>query len=439
LSSVLEICKLVDGSPLGIELAAVWLRSLTPADLVQEIKKSMDGLETPSRNIVERHQSLRAVFDYSWKLLKPKEQTALAMLTVFVGGFTREAAAPVTDATIPILTSLVDKSLLKIAPDGRYERHALLYEFAHEKLLAQPALQQEMQQKHLTYFVTLAEEIAPKLTGSEQAFWLERVQSELDNLRAALAFAVKDKQTEAGLRLALALSEFWLLRNYREGYQRTVEALALPKTDADMLLRIKTLNSAGWLATLVERYEEAKTHYEEALSLAQQRSDNNGVAGAFLGLGQLARFQGDLPAAQGFLEKSLALYRNLDDKRRLARASAALGVVFVYQGKLLEAKPFFEEALRVHQAVGDPRLISVALGNSGALSEQLGEFATAKEYYQQSLALAKTINDKSAEATALHNLAGCLRKLQEDPAIARTYYARAFELFLGLDAKYGAL
>jgi hypothetical protein len=158
--------------PLGIELAAVWLRSLTPPDLLREIQKSMDGLGTPSHNIVGRHQSLRAVFEHSWKLLKPKEQTTLAMLTVFVGGFSREAAARVTDATIPLLTSLVDKSLLKVNADGRYERHALLYQFAHEKLLADPALHQAMQLNHLAYCATLGEEIAPKLIGSEQALWL---------------------------------------------------------------------------------------------------------------------------------------------------------------------------------------------------------------------------------------------------------------------------
>jgi hypothetical protein len=137
--------------------------------------------------------------------------------------------------------------------DPARDGHALLYQFAYEKLLAQPALHQEMQQKHLTYFLALAEDIAPKLVGSEQAVWLERVQVELNNFRATLAFVAKEKQTQAGLRLALALSRFWGTRNDREGYQHLAEVLALPTPDADVLLNIKTLRSAGGLASSIER------------------------------------------------------------------------------------------------------------------------------------------------------------------------------------------
>ena len=152
LAAVLDICKLVEGSPLGIELAAVWLRSLTPADLVREIKKSMDGLETPSHNIVGRHQSLRAVFEHSWRLLKPKEQTTLAKLTVFLDGFSREAAGQVCDATIPLLTSLVDKSLLRLNPEGRYDFHPLLHQYAKEKLAQKSDEEKETRATMLTTF-----------------------------------------------------------------------------------------------------------------------------------------------------------------------------------------------------------------------------------------------------------------------------------------------
>jgi predicted ATPase len=439
LPAILQICQLVEGSPLGIELAAVWLRSLTPTDIVREISNNMDVLETSSRNIVGRHQSLRAVFEHSWNLLKPKEQTTLAMLTVFVGGFTREAAALVTDATIPTLTSLVDKSLVKLTPEGRYERHAVLYQFAHEKLLTDVALHQDVQRKHLTYFLTLAEDIAPKLVGAEQTLWLERVQSELDNFRAALAFAVEAEKTESGLRLALALSEFWLLRNFHEGYSQLTEVLSLPIAEAEIPLKIKALNSVGKFASSIERYEEATKHHGEALTLAQKQSDNNGIAGAFLGLGELARLQGDYSAARGFLEQSLALYRTLNDKRNLARVLNNLGITFLYQGKPLETKPLYEEALHLHQALGDPQRIALSLSNLGAISEELEDFTTAEQYYQQSLDLARTIGDKSFEAISLHNLAGCFIRTQGDAETIRAYFTQSFALFLELDTKHDAL
>jgi predicted ATPase/Tfp pilus assembly protein PilF len=436
---VLEVCKLVDGSPLGIELAAAWLRSLTPADLVRELRKSMDVLETSSRNIVARHQSLRAVFEHSWNLLKPKEQTTLAMLTVFVGGFTREAAAQVTDATIPLLTSLVDKSLLKLTPEGRYERHALLYQLAHTKLSADPALQQEMQRKHLAYYLALAEATAPKLASAEQTLWLEHLQSELDNFRAALAFTITAEKTESGLRLALALSDFWLLRNFHEGYQQLTEILSLPVTNAEITLRIKTLNSVGKFASSIERYAEAKSYYEEALTLAQKQSDNDGIAGALLGLGELARLQGDYRAAQGLFEKSLALYRTLDEKRNLARVLNNLGITFLYRGQPSETKPLYEEALRLHQTLGDPQRIALSLSNLGAISEELEDFTAAEQYYQQSLGLARAIGDKSFEAISLHNLAGCFIRTRGGAETIRAYFTQSFALFLELDTKHDAL
>ena len=133
LPHVLSICNYVGGSPLGIELAAVWLRSLAIGDLSHEIRSIMDGLEPPSRNMQARHHSLRAVFGHSWNLLKPKEQSTLARLTVFVDGFSREAASAVAEATIPLLTSLVDKSLLRLSPEGRYDFHPLLHQYTMPK------------------------------------------------------------------------------------------------------------------------------------------------------------------------------------------------------------------------------------------------------------------------------------------------------------------
>jgi predicted ATPase len=434
---VLELCKLVEGSPLGIELAAVWLRSLTPKDLVSEISKNLERLETPSHNIVGRHQSLRAVFEHSWKLLKPKEQTTLAMLTVFVGGFTREAASRVTDATIPILTSLVDKSLLKMSQEGRYDRHALLYQFAHEKLLAEGALHEEMQLKHLAYFVGLAEEADAKLHGPNQEQVLELLQGELDNFRAALAFAITAQHVEESLRLTHALAYFWEARGYvAEGLQALKDVLAIA-TEDHSLLKAEALNKAGLLAMRLSHYEEARGYYQNALELAQERHDNH-TAAALRGLGQIENEQSHLSLAQEHLEASLAMYRDLGDKEMTATVLVPLAINFIFQDKRGEARVFFEEALSIHRRMGDQRRIAIMLGNLGALSQELEDYEVARSYYQESLAIARVLKDSSAEATTSANLAS-LAFEQNDLLGARTNHLSALDIMIRIDAKYDAL
>jgi predicted ATPase len=435
---VLELCKLVEGSPLGIELAAVWLRSLTPKDLVGEISKNMERLETPSHNIVGRHQSLRAVFEHSWKLLKPKEQTTLAMLTVFVGGFTREAASRVTDATIPILTSLVDKSLLKMSQEGRYDRHALLYQFAHEKLLAEGVLHEEMGLKHLAYYLGFAEATDAKLHGSEQKQALELLQSELDNFRAALAFAITTKHVEEGLRLTQALAYFWEARGYvAEGLQALKDVLVLA-TEDHSLLKAEALNKAGLLAMRLSHYEEARGYYQNALELAQERHDNHTAAAALRGLGQIENEQSHLSLAQEHLEASLAMYRDLGDKEMTATVLVPLAINFIFQDKRGEARVFFEEALSIHRRMGDQRRIAIMLGNLGALSQELEDYEVARSYYQESLAIARVLKDSSAEATTSANLAS-LAFEQNDLLGARTNHLSALDIMIRIDAKYDAL
>jgi tetratricopeptide (TPR) repeat protein len=435
---VLELCNIVEGSPLGIELAAVWLRSLPLNDLVKEISQNMERLETPSRNIVERHQSLRAVFEHSWNLLKPKEQTTLAMLTVFVGGFTREAASRVTDATIPILTSLVDKSLLKLTPEGRYERHALLYQFAHEKLLADSALHQQMQQKHLAYFVTLAEETDAKLHGPEQGRMLETLQGELDNVRAALAFAVSAKRAEEGLRLAHALAYFWETRGYlAEGLQYLRDVLSL-EIKGHSLLKAGTVNKAGVVAMRVSRYEEAAAFHQQALEVAEREHHRATAAAALRGLGHIAHEQNQLEVARERLEASLAIYRSLDDKERIAATLSPLAINFIFQDKRSEAKVLFAEALEIYRDMGDQRRIAIMLGNLGGLSQEFKDFGAARRYYQESLALARVLKDSSAEATTTANLAN-LAFEQGDLLSARGYFLAALDIMIPLSAHYDAL
>ena len=195
---VLRICRLVEGSPLGIELAAVWVRLIPPSEIADEIKRNLDFLETPMRNAAEQHRSARAVFEHSWKLLTLTEQMIFRRLSVFRGGFRREAASEVAGATIPVLASLVDKSLVRRSTGGRYDRHPLLFQFTEQELEKQPEEKTKYQGRHARYYLTFFHpENAQELTQ-----WVE----EIDNLRTAFDYLIEQRRGDDAVRLFVSVN-----------------------------------------------------------------------------------------------------------------------------------------------------------------------------------------------------------------------------------------
>ncbi|MDQ3458179.1 MAG: NB-ARC domain-containing protein, partial [Deinococcota bacterium] len=253
LPAVLELCRLVEGSPLGIELAAAWVRLMPPEDVALELRRDLDLL-TAAHGAPARHRSLRATFDYSWRLLTEAEQAALRKLSVFEGGFSRAAAAEVAGATIPLLAAFADKSLLRVQGDGRFDRHPLVYGYSREKLAAQPQEEAMVQTAHARVFLRLAEEAEAEHRGAEQARWLERLEREQDNLRAALRWSLAGGAPEVGLKLAVALFHFWYYRSHlHEGGQWLEKALEVAERDeAWAPLRSRLLSAVGALAASLE-------------------------------------------------------------------------------------------------------------------------------------------------------------------------------------------
>ncbi len=437
LPHVLSICRYVEGSPLGIELAAVWLRSLHLPDLARDIRAVMDDLETPSRNIAQRHQSLRAVFEYSWRLLKPKEQAALARLTVFAGGFSREAAGQVCEATIPLLTSLVDKSLLRLDLDGRYDFHTLLHQFASERLAADLDAQKDAQAKHLSYFIDLAEANDARMGGSEQERAAAVLQTEQDNLRAALVFAVTTNRVEAALRLTIALGQFWESRNHLvEGRQAMRSVLALD-VSAHPSLRARALNRAGSLFRQ-SRPQEAAAFFQGARELAEGHGDRCELAVALRGLGRVATVQGHFALAQTHFEASLALLRELDDPSQLALVLTNLAINLDYLDQRPEAHTLFAEVLELHRSQQDQRGTARALMNIGVSAQELGDYEAARNHYRESLAIARSLEDLDQEAVITENLAS-LAERQDDLPAAMAHHIAALEIMVQLENRHDAL
>ena len=188
LPAVLEVCRLVEGSPLGIELAAALVKMLPLPEIASEIARNLDVLETRTRNTKEGHRSLRVVFEQSWQRLSSREQAVFAQLAVFQSGFTREAASEVAGATIPVLGTLVDRSLLRVNADGRYDRHVLVHQYATQKLELMMDVQ-IIRERHAKCFLILAQMADPELYGASKAIWLVRLALEHENLRTALDWA----------------------------------------------------------------------------------------------------------------------------------------------------------------------------------------------------------------------------------------------------------
>jgi DNA-binding SARP family transcriptional activator/predicted ATPase len=193
---VIRICQLVEGVPLGIELAASWLRVLSCREVAAETEKSVDFLTTSLQNVPERHRSVRAVFDYSWNLLSPAEQAAFRQLSVFRGGFRREAAAQVVGVSLPLLAGLMDKSLLRHSAAGRYEIHDLLRQYAEEKLKADPTEYAHLHDAHCHHYAELMSQHQAELKGEDLPAALTELDADRENVRAAWNWAVSQRRIE---------------------------------------------------------------------------------------------------------------------------------------------------------------------------------------------------------------------------------------------------
>jgi predicted ATPase/DNA-binding SARP family transcriptional activator len=394
-ASIARICRLVEGMPLAIELAAAWVRVLSPLEIAEEIERGLAFLAADLRDVAERHRSLRAVFDHSWHLLAPAEQDVFRRLAVFRGSCERAAAEQVAGASLPLLAALVDKSLLRRTPAGRYELHEHLRQYGADRLhdAGQTA---ETQDRHLAYCLNLAETAEPHLQEMHSTTWLDKLQAENDNLRVALAWSLAGGNSEAGLRLAAALWVFWWVRGHT-GEGRT------------------------WLASLLAQNPTAPT---------AQRAKAERAAGA------LAYYQADLVAAEQHFVAALTLFREVGDQRGTSRALRNLSVVLGEQGRFGQARTYAEESLAIARSLGDVQNLANALSDLGVLDYYLRDYARALSYLEESLALNRTLDDQHDIAVRLHNLAELVAAMGDDQR-ALALHAESLAIFRAAENKYG--
>jgi predicted ATPase len=381
LTYVAHICRLVQGMPLGILVAATWLTMLTPAEIAAEIESSLDFLETDQRDVPERQRSMRAVFDHSWKLLTEREQAVFEALSVFRGGFTRQAATEVTGASLRELRVLVDRSLLQREPGGRYEIHELLRQYAAEKLNQGPGANEAARDRHCAYYAAMLQGFMADLKSPRQTATMAKVDVEIDNVRAAWKWAVERGQVEQVDRALEPMAFYYEQRSYFH------EGEAAFRLAADML---------------------ACREWEIGESLAEEPGDRARVWATLLAWqGWCTRSMGRIELASQLLRHSLGLLERLqaanqDTRRERAFVLQAMGrAAWWNYNDREQAKRLYEQSLALHEAVRDRWEMGYVAGSFGQFAEQVGAYDEARQLCEESLELRRAVGDYGGTAWML--------------------------------------
>jgi predicted ATPase/DNA-binding SARP family transcriptional activator len=466
--ALVEICRQLDGLPLAIELAAARVRMLAPVALLARLARRLDLLAAGGRDQPARQQTMRATIAWSYDLLDLAEQALFRRLAVFAGGFTIAAvdalcagSRPVSTApTLDRLAALVEKSLLlsvEQAGEPRFTMLETIREYGLEQLAACGETARA-RLAHARYYLALAEEAAPWLRSGERDTWLVRLALEHDNLRAVLAWSQEDvgrpienegcgadriastsppDPTDIGLRLAAALTWFWILRcHLSEGRRWLDGALQRASALGPTAARAQALYGAGILAMHQGDYTAAAPLLDQALPIFGAVDDQHGVGRALMDRGYVAYNQGDYLTARTLLEQSLPILQAVGDTLALAHALSNLGLVAWLHADYARAQALHQESLNRQRQRADTWGIAGELGNLGLVAWAQGDYAAARAYHEESLSLRRELGDRLGVAYSLSSL-GLVRALQGDIAAARSCHEESLSLRRELGSKWG--
>jgi predicted ATPase/DNA-binding XRE family transcriptional regulator len=432
---IVQICLLLDGLPLAIEMAAAQLRRAAPVQILKQLRERLLALRMPARNSHPRHQTLFGAIAWSYDLLTPPEQQLFRGLSVFVDGGTLDAIAavlepglmdaqPLQQTILMRLEALVDKHLVcqtLHAGEVRYTMLAPIHAYAQELMQTHGELE-DVRQRHALFFADWAEGIEVRLQGAEQIIWLERLEREHNNLRAAATWA-QEHDTVPGLRLASTLWDFWVTRGHHHEWLRRVQDLlasTLPQLSPTYdLARVQGLNTAGFLLWLHGEAAEARPLLEAARSLSEASEYTSAFARASFYLGLVYLNDGQATAAHPLLEQSLTLWRAIGDRFGCGWALIVLGDIAIQQDNLAGAQALYEEACGLLRALGNRNLLAYALRRLATIALRQRNDAHAVVCCQESLVLNVAVGDKRGIAGCLIGLAAITAMRGQWAGVAR--------------------
>ncbi|MCS7224303.1 MAG: tetratricopeptide repeat protein [Armatimonadetes bacterium] len=452
---VAQICWRLDGIPLALELAAARMRTMTVQQIAQRLDRMFQILTAGSRTLLPRQQTLRALIDWSYDLLQPKERIVFRRLSVFSGSFTEQAAEAIIPdlpdraaenpdeavedfELITILADLVDKSLLLLddsSTEVRYRMLQTLRAYAEEKL-AGTGEAEILKRRHAEHYVAFAEEAEGKLSGADQKVWLEKLDWDHDNIRAAIQWALEAEPSLA-FRFVNALWRFWEVRGFWSEGREWLERCLGKRDQVSDQLAAEAFLSAGVLSWHQGDYPRAEQSFQEALALFEQVGDPRGVANALNNLGLVAHARGDFRSARSYYERALEVQRERKNDRGIATALNNLGLIAFEQGDFETALKFYQEALQIQRKIGHRGWQATTLNNLGLVAFEIGRLDEALRYHEESLAIRKELGDRAGTAMSYCNLGDVWLQKDGDIEKAESFYKESLILRRDLGDKMG--
>jgi len=416
--AVAQICRLVDGMPLAIELAATWLKFYSCAQIAEKVVRNLDLLTTKLRNVSPRHRSMKAVFEHSWALLSDQEQQTLQRLSVFRGGFDRTAAEQVADTTFPLLVALAEKSLIQVAPNERCQMHELLRQFAEEKLCTTPNVAEATRDCHCMYYLAFLEAQENSLKGQEQRAAVTAIEIENENIHSAWQWAIAKQNIDSMEQALESLYLFYLFKcRYEEGemtFQQAATAVTMMQPSGRQgVLWAKLLARQGSMTSWSimrsgngAAAQKSAVLYQQSLAILQQLDVREESGFALAGLCAYFRDLGDISQALTVGHQALAIFTEQNDLWGIRFMLNELGFIYCGAGRYQEALQYYQQGLVLCEQRGDLMYRADTLNGIGTAQKGLGNYAAAKRAAQAALAV-------RTEAQDQHGIAWSLRLLSE--------------------------
>jgi len=445
-AAVADVCRNLDGIPLSLELAAARLTMLSVEQIAARLGDRFSLLTGGSRAASPRHQTLRATLHWSYALLDEPERVLLRRLSVFAGGCDLNAIEAVctgggieTDVTMDVVGSLVNKSLVLVTTgEGQawYQLLDTVRQYGKEHLAAWDE-EEAIRARHCEWYVSLAEQAKPLLRSTEQAMWLDRLEAEHNNLRAALEWSIGHPGAgEYGLRLASAVWQFWYMRTYITEGRRWLERVLADGDGEAVALRAEALNAAGCLALLQSDEAQAEMLLEDSLRHARRAGDRAAEARALTNLGSIMQLRGDYEGSLPRYEESLPIFRDRQEMPNAASALYNIGIARLHLGNDEEAQLFLQESLQLFRSTGYKLGMAKALTNLVSIMRRRGDLARARMSIEESMGYLVESGDRSFKAEVLLEM-GAIEEAYGNRLTALGHFREALRLSLDLQDKPG--
>ena len=437
-TSLIQVCQVLDGNPLAIELAAAWAGMLSCQEILEEINSNIDFLTTSMQDVSKGHRSMRAVFNHSWKLLSEDERRVLLQLSIFRGGFQREAAEQVAGADLSLLSILLDKSLLGRTPIGRYEIHELLRQYAEAKQSEKPGEFETAWHRYSAYYGDVVQRLHDELISVRQAEALAETSVEMDNIRAAWQYAVNHELVAVVQRFVSFLWHFYEIRGwFKEGYDTFQWAeenmmnwsATIEKIKPEIAILHADLRAHyAWFCLRLGQWGEASRLTQESVVQLRSLGAWNELAEVLHLAGVALWGIGQYDEARVLLEEKIALDERLGQLWDLAMGTGQLGLVYQGLGDYCQARDLMRTAQRLIEESGDQRMIAVSFFHRASVEFDLGELDAARELLEKSLALSTVVGDRWTMGTSRFQL-GLVSQAQGEHEQAIRWFHEAQEFY----------